>query len=105
MVQVDWDRPITLQEWTTVIAVDVCNAIGVPILTGGPDENGNRQDRADYGFLPDDVNQSSQVSPADLLLFRQIFGDIEPPPCGPDILFIDINRSLNVSPADLLKFR
>ncbi len=104
-VTVNWDRPITLQEWTTITAVDVCNGAGQAVPNNGDQGPGvNETDRVDIGFLPCDVNQSSDVSPFDLLRFRQIVNEVFVP-CEPVLHLIDMNHNLNTDPFDLLVFR
>ncbi len=104
-VEVTWDRPITLQEWTTIIAIDICNADGVPTPSNGDLGPGvNEPDRVDYGFLPGDIDQSSCVTPFDLLRFRQIINGVIIPHCEVHF-FIDVNRNGSVDPFDLLVFR
>ncbi len=104
-VEVVWDRSITLQEWTTIIAVDICDADGTPIKSNGDLGPGVIEpDRVDYGFLPADVDQSGCVTPFDLLKFRQFVNDVVTPNC-PKIDFVDFNRNNAIDPFDLLMFR
>ncbi len=99
------DRIITLQEWTTIEA-DVENLSGQPIADLGDLGPGNTEpDRVDVGFLPCDVRQTHNVSPFDLLTFRQIVNDVFHHPQGVDTDYIDMDRDGSVSPFDLLVFR
>ncbi len=100
------DRPITLQEWTTIRAdvVDTCNN---PIDNQGDLGPGVAEpDRLDMAFLPGDVNQTEQVSPQDLINLRQFLtaGAFQND-CA-DILYFDIDRDgVLPEPQDLLRFR
>ncbi len=108
LVLVQWDRPITLQEWTTVIA-DVYSDCGTPITNNGdqgPDVD--EPDRIDIAFLPGDVNQGAVVEPFDLLAFRLFVNDGTFPAdvCSAvDLDYFDINRGGDVDPFDLLDLR
>ncbi len=109
IVIVDWDRPLTLQEWTTITA-DVYNACGVAIVNGGDQGPGvDETDRVDLGFLPGDVNRSSDTTPFDLISFRQLVNSVQLPSafgCSSDILdYADINRDGASTPFDLITFR
>jgi hypothetical protein len=100
------DRPITLQEWTTIRAdvVDTCDNAIVSVGDLGPGEA--EPDRLDMAFLPGDVNQSAQVSPQDLINLRQyLTADSFHNECV-DILYFDIDRDgLMPEPQDLIRFR
>ncbi len=105
--RVQWDAPITLREWTTIIA-DVCNAGGVPIVASGAAEQGiSDSDRVDVGFLPCDINQSGNVNPLDLLRFKQLVNspDEYRPADGLPEDLTDINRDGVFNPLDLLTLK
>ncbi len=105
-VEVTWNRPITLREWTTITASNVCaEDDGAAVLSNGNEGPGvDETDRVDLGFLPCNVDQMGTCGPFDLLRFRQyVNGQVVPP--GPLTLFIDINRNLASDPFDLLRFR
>lgn len=107
-VQVNLSRPITLQQWTTIVA-NVFNECGQPIASSGNQGPGvNETDRIDIGFLPADVNQSSNVSPLDLIAFKQVVNASVLPPAGCSQLntdYTDINRSGGQTPLDLIAFK
>jgi hypothetical protein len=104
-VHVGWDRPITIQEWTTLIVANVCDAAGTPIESYGDLGPGVEEpDRLDVGALPLDVNQDNCVTPFDLLVFRQILNTCLPD-CSDYIGVLDINRDGAITPFDLLRFR
>ncbi len=104
-VRVHWDRPITIQQWTTLRA-DVCSVSGTPIITLGDLGPGTDEpDRVDFGFLPADVNQDSEVGPFDLIRFRQYTNDVSDPPVGVELDYIDVNRDGSLTPFDLIAFR
>ncbi len=99
------DRIITLQEWTTVEA-QVENMNGQPIADLGDLGPGNAEpDRVDVGFLPGDVDQSGNVSPFDLLAFRQIINGVFHHLPGVDTDYIDTDRDGSSTPFDLLVYR
>ncbi len=104
-VEIVFDNIIPLQEWTTIVArvVDQCgNAIeDQGDLGPGTDE----PDRVDVAFLPGDVDSGGDVSPFDLLRFRQVVNDGVVPEQGSPADFVDMDRDGSVAPFDLLRFR
>ncbi len=97
------DRRITLQEWTTFTA-------NVQDLGGHEIRRDcwacpNPTDHVDVGFLPCDVDQTEDVDPFDLLLFRQYVNEVVVPGQGIVEDYTDINRSGELDPFDLLRFR
>ncbi len=111
IVIVDWDRPLTLQEWTTIHA-DVYSACGAAITNLGDLGAANEPDRVDIAFLPGDVDRTFDTGPFDLLVFRQIVNGVTPSSnfgCSSnDCDYIDSNRSGVcglTDPFDLLTFR
>jgi Dockerin type I domain len=100
------DRPITVQEWTTIRA-DVSSSttgLGVPNL-GDLGPGVNELDRIDVGFLPGDVDQSGLVNPVDLFLYRQYVNDVSAPTLGLKVDFLDTDRDGVVTPPDLFAYR
>ncbi len=96
---------IPIQEWTTVIASVEDLAGNVILDAGDQGPEVNEGDRVDVGYLPADVDQSREVSPFDLLRFRQIVnGDFDPPQ-GTIEDFVDMDRDGVLAPFDLLVFR
>jgi hypothetical protein len=108
--RVEWDRPLTLQEYTTLRAT-VFNAIGIPIINVGNLGPGmSEPDRVDYGFLPADADNNETVQPLDLLRMRQkLSGTCPPAPtcpdCGGERLYFDIDRNGAIQALDLLRWR
>ena len=100
------DRPITLQEWTTIQAF-VMNACDNAILNEGDLGPGVAEpDRVDIGFLPADVNQDGQVTPQDLINLRQFLTDAAYHNDCDDLLYFDIDRDgVMPEPQDLIRFR
>jgi Dockerin type I domain len=102
------DRPISVQEWTTIQA-HVEDTCGQSIdnqgdLGPGVIEN----DRVDYGFLPADINQDGTVTPFDLLAFRLAINEgtqSDDSQCGLQADYVDTNRDGVVTPFDLLALR
>ncbi len=94
-VTVNLSDHITLQEWTTISVSGraVCDAA----LTF--------QGSMDIGYLPADVDQTGDVSPFDLLRFRQYVNEVSSPDLGVIEDYIDTDRDGGVSPFDLLRFR
>ncbi len=104
-VRVTWDRPITLQEWTTLRA-DVCSLWGIEIQSQGDMGPGiNEPDRIDLTFLPADVDQNGINAPFDILVIRQYLNDINLPEMGTLEDFVDIDRNSVITPFDLLRVR
>ncbi len=102
-------RPPTLQEWTTIQAVNVEDAgCGEnPILNLGDLGPGVPEpDRIDIAALPGDINQDFQVTPQDLINLRQFLtAGTFSNDCA-DILYFDIDRDgVMPEPQDLLRFR
>lgn len=105
-VRVTWDRPITMKEWTTVVA-DVCDSDGKSLpnmsdLGSGVDE----PDRVDLGHVSCDTDQSGNASPLDLFRFRQFVNtpDMQPSQ-GVREDYLDMNRDSAITPIDLYRFR
>lgn len=105
LFEVTWDRFITIRQWTTVQAVNVCNAGGDAVPNQGDLGAMDEPDRVDLGYLPMDVNQSGGVNPLDLLKFKQFVNGISTPDQGLLEDFVDTNRSGNINPLDLLRFK
>lgn len=109
-VTVVLSRPITLQQWTTVVA-NVADANGCnQIVNQGNLGASNEPDRIDIGFLPSDIDQNGVAQPLDLLRFRQFLSG-NCPQC-PHILiggtpedFFDIDRNGTIQALDLLRYR
>jgi hypothetical protein len=94
-----------LEEWTTVVAL-VENLCGDPIeSTGDLGPGVEEPDRIDFLFLPGDVDQNGEVSPFDLLRFRQIVSEVFVPTHGTPEDFVDTNRTGEITPFDLLMYR
>jgi Dockerin type I domain/FG-GAP-like repeat len=104
VVDVVFDRVLTLREWTTIQA-DVEDLAGNPILECGAEACENETDRIDVGFLPGDIDQNGTVTPIDLFRFRQYVNGTSTPPVGTLSDYVDTNRSGTVSPLDLFSFR
>ncbi len=103
--RVQWDRQITLQEWSGLVA-NVINFNGLPILFGGDQGPGvNESDRVDFAALPADIDQNGTVNPLDLLTFKQFVNGIAAPVLGTFEDRLDINRDNTVNPLDLLAFK
>ncbi|MCH7491499.1 MAG: hypothetical protein IID05_12500 [Gemmatimonadetes bacterium] len=103
VVTVFWDRPITLQEWTTIEA-NVEDFAGNDILDLGDMQEIDEGDRVDIAFMPVDVTQNGLSQPQDLSRWIQMYtGEVEPPKGEPE-LFIDTNRDGLIQPWDLSKF-
>jgi len=58
-----------------------------------------------YGFLPGDVSQDGQVTPLDLILFRQYISEIKTPAQGSLELYLDTDRDGTFVPQDLIIYR
>ncbi len=97
--------PPPIMEWTTIRAVvrDFCGNVIIDDGDQGP--AAVELDRLDFLFLPADVDQDSEVTPFDLLKFRQIVQETNVPEMGIPEDYVDIDRDGNVSPFDLLTFR
>ncbi len=97
--------PPALQEWTTIIA-DVEDVCGNPIESAGNMGPGVAEpDRIDIAFLPGDINQDGQVTPQDLINFRQFLAGGYHNECE-DIWYFDIDRDgVMPEPQDLIRFR
>ncbi len=97
-------RSISPGMWTTFIAhvEDMC---GLTIESNGDQGPGiDEPDRIDIGFLPGDVNRDSQVSPEDVLHFRQFtLGLVEDD--GGALNIFDLNRDGRIGPFDVLTIR
>ncbi len=107
LVIVMLNRPITVKEYTTIQAVvqDLGDPPAVIVDAGNQGPDADESDRVDIAFLPADVDQSGDVSPFDLLMFRQIVNDLLDPQQGTEEDYVDMDRDGSVSPFDLLLFR
>jgi hypothetical protein len=107
LVVLTLDRPITLQEYTTIQAVvqDMADPPNVIVDSGNQGPEVDETDRVDIAFLPGDVQQSGDTTPFDLLAFRQIVNDVVDPTQGIDEDYVDTNRDGDITPFDLLMFR
>jgi len=104
-VTVILDRPITPQEWTTIVAA-VQDQAGQAIRNVGDLGPGQAEpDRVDIGFLPCDVDQNGAVQPLDLLRLRQLLSGVYTPEIGDPLDYVDTDRSGSEAPLDLLRFR
>lgn len=104
LIHLRLNRFLTLREWTTVRAV-VEDWEGKLIVKTGPDDELNRPDRWDGGFLPCNVNQDNKCNPLDVTRFRQYFNGVAVPDCGTLEDYADINRNGNINPLDLTALR
>jgi hypothetical protein len=105
VVTLTLDRPITLMEWTTIEAA-VEDLVGNEIENLGDLGPGVVEpDRVDVAFLPADADQSGEVTPFDLLEFRQMVNGVVEPEAGVLRDYLDTDRSGSVTPFDLLVFR
>ena len=116
-IVVTLDSIIPLQEWVTIRTFLFSTASPQRVIFSLPEGYGNcdaagncgpgvaEPDRLDIGFLPCDVDQSSDVGPFDLLAFRQITNGVVPPPSSGAADYIDTNRNGSLDPFDLLVFR
>jgi len=95
----------TFQQWTTIIA-NVEDACGNLIVSNGDQGPGVEEpDRLDFAFLPGNINQDAQVTPTDLINFRQRIASNYTSPCD-ELLYFDIDRDGAFPlPTDLIKFR
>lgn len=98
------DRPITLQEWTTIRAL-VQNASGQAIPNQGNLGGEDELDRVDVGFLPCDADNNGTVQPLDLLRFRQMLSGAFVPTTGVMEDYADMDRNGDANPLDLLRYR
>ncbi len=104
-VVVTLDTNLTPGSWFTIIAA-VQDAAGVPIEDNGNQGPGTDEtDRVDVAFLPADIDQSGDVTPFDLLRFRQIVNGLLSPGAGSEEDYVDLDRNNDISPFDLLAFR
>lgn len=104
--RVTWNRPVTLQQWTTLRVLFAFGCHGTPIQTLGNLGPGMVEpDRIDFGFLPGDVDQNRAVQPLDLLRFRRILNGTFIPSLGIAEDFVDTDRNGAIQPSDLLRFR
>ncbi len=105
LVKVEWDRPITLQEWTTIRA-DVSDEAGNRIENLGSLGEAYEPDRVDFAFLPADVDQSGVVSPLDLFTFRVLVRFPEQAPeLGTLHDYLDNDRTGSINPLCLFRLR
>ncbi len=105
-IEITLSRNITIQEWTTIQAVNVENSGGAAITDLGNQGAGvDEPDRVDIGYLPADVDNNASVTPFDLLRFRQIVNNVIELSQGVDTDFADTDRDGSVGPIDLLRFR
>ncbi len=107
LVALTLDRPIALQEYTTIQAVvqDLADVPNVIVDAGNQGPGVDETDRVDLGFLPADIDQSGLVNPLDLLTFKQFVNGVQTPQRGTIEDFIDTNRSGGINPLDLLAFK
>ncbi len=107
LVVVTLDRPITLQEYTTIRAMvqDLADIPNVMVNAGNQGPDVDESDRVDIGFLPTDVDQTGTVTPFDLLEFRRIVNGQIDPDAGTVEDHVDMDRDGSVSPFDLLLIR
>ncbi len=104
-ILVEWDRPLSLKQWTTIKA-DVFSAFGSRISNLGNLGAGiNEPDRIDIGFLPGDLDQNGTVTPNDLFRFRQGVNGLWEPGFGMIEDFLDIDRNGAIQPLDLFRLR
>jgi hypothetical protein len=104
-VRINFDRPIPLQQWTTVTA-NVFDVTGAAIVSDGNlGESGDESDRVDIAALPGDVDQNGATEPADVFRFRQLVNDVDPPARGPVERLADTDRNGEVTPVDLFRLR
>ncbi len=105
LVHLTLSGDIPIQHWTTIIA-DVEDLAGNVIENNGDQgPEVDESDRVDIGYLPADVDQSGQVTPLDLLRFKQLINDIVDPDQGTEADFLDLNRDGTVNPLDLLVYK
>jgi hypothetical protein len=106
-VLVQWNRPITLGEWTTLRA-SVWNCAGQLIANSG-DLGVPEVDRIDFAFLPADIDGNGRVQALDLLRMRQRLANTCTSACpdcgGRDEFYFDIDRNGSVAALDLLRWR
>ncbi len=107
LVVLTLDRPIALQEYTTIEAnvQDFADPPNTIVDAGNLGSDTDEPDRVDVAFLPADVDQSGDVSPFDLLAFRQVVNDLSNPTQGTEADYVDTDRDDTVAPFDLLAFR
>lgn len=108
LVLVEWDRPITLQEWT-ILQAHVFSASCAAITDNGNLADTNEPDRIDMSALPGDIDQSEQTQILDLLRFRQFVTNAcgaACPDCGGEALYFDTDRNgMTGQVLDFLRFR
>lgn len=105
VVTFDFDGPIPLQHWTTIVAY-IYDANGDPILNEGSlGENGDEPDRLDMAALPGDIDQNGIVEPMDIFRFRKLVNSENTPSVGTIEQFADLDRNGAVEPLDLFRFR
>ncbi len=103
--RVEFERIITRQEWTTIVA-SVEDACGNVIASAGNQGPGALEpDRVDIGFLPGDVDQNGVVQPLDLSSLRRLATGAVTPECLSARMFGDIDRDGSVSGQDIIRFR
>ncbi len=104
---VEWDRPITLQEWTTIEA-SVFDSAGTAIESFGDMGDMDEPDRIDLAALPCDVDQGGSCTPLDLFSFRQFVLNMNQQPANgtrADLLNMDRDPNGDVGPLDLFRLR
>lgn len=105
IVRLNFNQPIPLQHWTTVVA-DVFDMNGTPIESRGSlGESGNEPDRVDLAALPGDIDQDGTADPRDVFQFRSLVNAEEPPLEGDIEQFTDIDRNGVLNPIDLFRLR
>lgn len=103
-VHVMFDTPFPTTSWTTIQAV-VEDMDGNPIVNQGNLGPADEPDRVDIGFLPGDVDQSGDIGPIDLFVFRQIVNEVFEPTQGIPTDYADSDRDGNITPLDLFRYR
>ena len=104
LIRVMFDTPFPTMAWTTIQAV-VEDMDGNPITNMGDLGDADEPDRVDIGFMPGDVDQSGDVAPLDLFVFRQIVTGAFEPSQGLAVDYGDTNRDGSVTPLDLFRYR
>lgn len=118
-VTINFNRPLTLRQWTTVRASVKSQCNGTIIADNGNQGPGVVEpDRIDIAFLPGDTDQNAMVQPLDLLRFRQYVSAVGSCACaacppathtaldfGAACNYFDIDRNNSIQPLDLLRLR
>lgn len=106
LYEIELDRPLSVQTWTTIRVV-AFGADGTQIANNGNQgPSVDEVDRVDIGFLPCDVDQGGSCSPLDLFRFRQFVNNPGMEPAqGTRLDILDMDRSGGFSPLDLFRLR